>query len=175
MPIAPSLPPRFASRSASEYPKSGKSRPPVGRVKGEMRLSNVYRRKRSESEMEFYNTAIELRKQITKLCMREKVFPKRYRFVYSIPIIELARDMTQNTTFANSIYPTNQSEAELRRTYQIQAIGCCEALLQEFQYAYEVLPIPENTARKITAMLLRESKMLRGWKKKDVSRYMFDE
>ena len=134
-------------------------------------MSNVYKRHRAASEMEFYNTAMELRKEITRLCLNEKYFPKRSRNFYALPIFTLVQAMTQNITFANSIFPGSAAEAAERARYQTLAICACEALLQEFQYAYDVLPIPERIMSPLAESLVRETSLLRGWKKKDKARF----
>ena len=61
-------------------------------------MSNVLRRNRATSEAEFIHNAIWIRKEITSMVMNEKVFPKRYRFVYSIPMINLCRELVKMQT-----------------------------------------------------------------------------
>lgn len=64
-------------------------------------MSNVLRRNRATSEVEFIHNATRIRREITSMVMNEKVFPKRYRFVYSIPMIDLCRELVKN---ANTYY-----------------------------------------------------------------------
>jgi hypothetical protein len=64
--------------------------------------------------MEFYNTAMELRKEITRLCLNEKYFPKRSRNFYALPIFTLAQAMTQNRF---------QKKHQLRDKKKVKALG----------------------------------------------------
>lgn len=58
-------------------------------------MSNVLRRNRATSEVEFIHNATRIRREVTSMVMNEKVFPKRYRFVYSIPMIDLCRELVK--------------------------------------------------------------------------------
>ena len=59
-------------------------------------MSNVLKRNRQISQIEYLNSAINIRTEITKMVMREQVIPKRYRYVYSIPIIDKCRELVNN-------------------------------------------------------------------------------
>jgi len=41
---------------------------------------------------------VQIREEITSLVMNEKIVPKRYRYVYSIPMIDICRKLDQNAT-----------------------------------------------------------------------------
>ena len=64
-------------------------------------MSNVLRRNRATSEAEFIHNAKRIRTEVTSFAMNEKVIPKKYRYVYAIPMIDICRDLIKN---ANTYY-----------------------------------------------------------------------
>ena len=74
--------------------------------------------KRSISNMQFYKTARDLRRDITK--MLEQMFSDESKFCYSrgleyylqTRILELMGQMMESITRANEIYPTTQDQVE---------------------------------------------------------------
>lgn len=46
----------------------------------------VFSRKRNISDLQFYATAKDIRKYLTRFVMNEKHIPKKYRYVFSIPM-----------------------------------------------------------------------------------------
>ena len=54
-------------------------------------------------------------------------------------IITILAELTQSIISANTIYVTNESEYNERRSYQTAAICNCENLLQELQYVASLL------------------------------------
>lgn len=88
-------------------------------------MSNVYKRFRGETETQFIINALELQSELTKYCTKEKFIPKKYRLLIGVPIINKVDELVDNITFANSIYPTNTTEAEQRKEYQVKAIANC--------------------------------------------------
>ena len=49
---------------------------------------SVLKNKRSESQLEFYHTATLIRKELTRFVMEEKIVPKRWRPVFTFPMVE---------------------------------------------------------------------------------------
>ena len=128
-------------------------------------ISNVLARKRSVSVLEFYKNAQELRSALTRFVMSEKHVPKRYRFVFAMPTIELLNALFNNITMANTIYPINEHELQMRRDYQTKAIGNCEQILQMLQYMLETLPINADKLSPIVEMIEKETALLKAWRK----------
>ena len=176
---------------------------------------SVLKNNRGLSDLEFYHTAINLRKEITRKLLsdfgvkdpnnsrasnfpdndlRSKVtqeFPKMalffnkytkmqeelrtrdvvseypYWLVYRFrdEMMDLLKQLIDNITDANSIYPVNMHELEIRRDYQTAAIGACEKMLQELQYIIEVLPVDVNAILRYVEMVDRETALLKGWRK----------
>ena len=128
-------------------------------------MSNVLRRKRSVSELEFYHNAEELRVELTRFVMSEKNVPKKYRFVFAQPVVNMLRLMMNNIIAANTVYPTNEHELEMRRDYQTKAIINCEQLIQELQYMMAILPIGADQMKSIAERMITETRLLKAWRK----------
>ena len=102
---------------------------------------SVLKNKRSESQLEFYHTATLIRAELTRFVMNEKIVPKRWRPVFTFPMVEKIIKLIDYITAANTIYPQNLREAERRRDYQTQAIITVEQILQLLQYILTTLPV----------------------------------
>ena len=73
---------------------------------------SVLKSKRGESAMQFIETARELEIYTIKQCAK---FPKRFMFLITKDLVELTKTIYNNAKSANSIYPTNTNELEMRR------------------------------------------------------------
>lgn len=82
-------------------------------------------------------------------------------------ILALLREMINNITQANTIYPTSENEFYFRRQYQWKAIGCCYQLLQAMQTAIRNLPVDVEKYMRFVGMIEEELELLKGWKKSD--------
>jgi hypothetical protein len=65
---------------------------------------------------------------------------------------------------ANSIYPVNDHELQERRFFQNKAIGECEFLIQEIQYAADILPIKFSSLMRYAADIDKLIAILKGWR-----------
>lgn len=99
--------------------------------------------------------------------MNEKVVPKRWRPIFAFPLIDKVIKLFDCITAANTIYPQNLHEAETRRDYQTEAIITVEQILQLLEYLLSTLPVNPDKLQPLTAMLLREEDLLKGWRKSD--------
>ncbi len=134
-------------------------------------MSNVYKRFRGETETQFIINALELQSELTKYCTKEKFIPKKYRLLIGVPIINKVDELVDNITFANSIYPTNTTEAEQRKEYQVKAIANCFQL-QNYIVKLEktVDSVTISSLDKIIDLLCVELNLLKAWKKSDSTR-----
>lgn len=128
---------------------------------------SVLKRNRSESHLEFYHTATIIRSDLTRFVMNEKIVPKRWRPIFTFPMIERVNRLMDNITAANTIYPQNLREAEIRRDYQTAAIITVEQIFQLLQFMLDTLSVNPDKFQPITEMLVKESALLRGWRKAD--------
>lgn len=79
---------------------------------------SVIKSKRNTSEMEFIANARKLQIYTIRKCVS---FPKRYTFYVSQPIANSATRIYEDVRRANSIYPVNQHEAQMRRDCFLRA------------------------------------------------------
>lgn len=86
-------------------------------------------------------------------------------------IWELMRDMMINITHAYTIWATCRAEADERRVMQDRAIGDCESILKELEFAIEILPVDVNKYKTQTELIIKEIKLLKGWRKADNKRF----
>ena len=147
---------------------------------------SVLKNKRGLSKLEFYHNARKLRRDITNLLLRDFGVRDKVRKIKSengetVSVIEgypdwlienfrdsimrILRGLMMNITAGNTIYPANESELQLRRYYQTQAIVNCEQLLQEMHYCEDVLPIHVSKFLPYVDAIEFEIKLLRGWRK----------
>lgn len=134
-------------------------------------MSNVYKRMRGETETQFIINALELQTLLTKYCVKEKYVPKKYRLLIGVPLINKVDELVDNITFANSIFPTNDSELQIRKQYQVKAIANCFQL-QNFIVKLEktIDSVTIESLDKIIDLLCVELNLLKAWKKSDTKR-----
>ena len=96
-------------------------------------MSNVYARKRSVSDFEFYSLALSIKVEVNRIALKEKVIPKRYRFTNAMPLIEMARSCVYNINRADQFYPNSSANVLERRKYLSLAIADVEMLCIELQ------------------------------------------
>ena len=132
-----------------------------------MRLS-VIKSKRAESDMEFIHTARELQIYTIQKCDN---FPKRYTFYISQPISEAATRIHQYAKMANSIYPLNAHEAQIRRDYLIRANAELNSLVSQIEVAHELFGLEQNVMKYWMDIVEREIRLIKGTMKKDRERY----
>ena len=129
---------------------------------------SVIRSKRSESEMEFIHTARELHMHTIRKCVG---FPKRYTFYVGQPIAACAERIHGYAKCANSIYPTNQHEAQLRRDYLLKANAELNNLVSQVELAGELFGIESSAMEYWMRLIDKEIRLVKGAMKKDRERY----
>lgn len=132
---------------------------------------SVLKNMRSQSQLEFYHTATVIQSEITKFMMNEKNIPKRWRPVFTFPMVEKVISLIDNIVAANSIYPINEHEAVMRRDYQTRAIITVEQILQLLQFLLSTLETNPDKLQPIVELLVKESNLLRGWRKSDNAKF----
>ena len=134
-------------------------------------MSNVYKRFRGETETQFIINALELQSELTRYCTKEKFIPKKYRLLIGVPIINKVDELVDNITFANSIFPTNETKNKKKKEYQVKAIANCFQL-QNYIVKLEktVDSVTISSLDKIIDLLCVELNLLKAWKKSDSTR-----
>lgn len=128
---------------------------------------SVLLRLRKESPFEVRDLAGKIEIKVIKICMNEKYFPKRYRFVLTMHIIEDAHKMVDYIEAANNT-PNDTDFHKRRLTYQREAYIKAEALLRKFALAEELgFTIPDGILTELGTMLTREESLIQNWIKSD--------
>ena len=91
-------------------------------------MSNVYARNRKETQLQFMINALELQTDIIKTISREKVVPKKFRFLLCPDIVYKTQDLVDNLTMANNIYTVDEETLATRLMYQLEAKANCYQL-----------------------------------------------
>ncbi len=136
---------------------------------------SVYKSKRGESAMQFVETARVLEAHTFACCMKA---PKRYSFLLTTRIMELASEVHERVRAANNIWPTNQHEAQLRRDELLRANIALQNLNPKLQLLYDsILQNPEgydwihNAMQRWGELINEEAKLIAAVKKNDRQRY----
>lgn len=129
---------------------------------------SVVRSKRGESEVEFLHTARELEMYSIRKCVN---FPKRFTFYLSQPIASIATRIYENVKKANSIYPTNQHEAQMRRDYLLTANAELFNLVSQVEVAHEMFGLEPNVMAYWSEIIEKEVRLVKALMKKDKERY----
>ena len=130
-----------------------------------MKMSNVLKRNRSVSDLEFWKNAVDIRTIFTRYLMNEKHVPKRWRPVFTFPGIDYSRRLMEEITAANTIYPTSEEELSQRRSHQNEAIVTCELIVQHIQWMIETLQISVNDFENLCELIFKEIALLKAWRK----------
>lgn len=136
---------------------------------------SVYKSKRGKSSVQFVETARKLEEHTLEQCLK---VPKRYTFLLTQRIMGLASTVYEEVVAANSIYPTNQHEAQLRRDHLTAANAALQALDRQLGLLAGVLwKNPENFKGFDHAftvwgdLINEEAKLISGIKRADRARY----
>lgn len=128
---------------------------------------SVLKRFRSESPFAVRDEARKLEIKIIKLCMNEKYFPKRYRFILTMDIIQDAHKLADYIEAANKLDLT-EAASKRRLMYQKEALVRIEYILRKFILAEELgFTIPEASLKELGEDLVKEEKLIKNWIESD--------
>lgn len=135
-------------------------------------MSNVHKRFRKETDLQFLVTSQELQFELTKFVMRDKNIPKKWRLIIGLPIVQKVDELLDNLHYANTIYPTNKMEYEMRSKYQTLAVCNCWQLHNKIVKMIEcVQSVKIENLEKIAELLTNTEVLIKKWKKNDKERY----
>ncbi len=129
---------------------------------------SVIKSKRGESEMEFIHTARQLQIHTIQKCVG---FPKRYTFYVSQPLAEMATRVHEYVKCANSVYPVNQHEVQMRRDYLLRANAELNSMVSQIEVANELFGIEGDKMKFWLDIVEKEIRLVKGTLKKDRERY----
>ena len=125
--------------------------------------------------MQFLETARELEIYTIKQCAK---FPKRFMFLITKDIVALAKAVYNNAKAANSVYPTNAHEVQMRRDYIITANCDLQCLISQHDIAREFVketdgnkPLKSTIWQTWADLITAEAKLLANLKASDAKRY----
>lgn len=131
-------------------------------------LISVIKSKRNESEMQFLDTAYQLYIYTVQQCVK---FPKRYTFYVSQEISHTASEIHRKVKCANSVFPTNIHEFQMRRDYFLEAYADTQSLVSQINAATELFQISGSILTRWMELIQSELHLLKGIMKKDKTRY----
>lgn len=129
---------------------------------------SVIKSQRSTSEMEFIANARKLQIYTIKKCVS---FPKRHTFYVSQPIANASTRIYEDVRRANSIYPVNQHEAQMRRDCFLRANAELYSLISQIEVAQELFSIDMDSMRYWLDIIDFEIRLVKAVMKSDRERY----
>lgn len=129
---------------------------------------SVIKSKRNESDMQFLDTAYQLYIFTVQQCVK---FPKRYTFYVSQDISHIASEIHRKVKCANSIFPTNMHEVQMRRDYFLEAYADTQSLISQVNAASEMFQISGSVLTRWMELIQSELNLLKGVMKRDKARY----
>lgn len=131
---------------------------------------SVLKKDRGESAVQFLETARNLEIFTLRTCAK---FPKRYTFLITAEIAQLSRSIYNNVKSANSIFPTNQSEVQMRRNFFTKANCDLQCLVSQLDIAKTMFgeEVKVGTWCQWMDLIEEEAKLISAIKKIDKERY----
>ena len=131
-------------------------------------MSNVFRRFREPTGLEFWDNAVEIDRQLFSLLNNEKNVPKRYRYIFTIPILNKMDREWDWIVAAQSLYPEGPNAErilEQKKDALQNAVNANEAIIQALQrMIYKMPNVDINKMDRLGELLERESNLLRSTK-----------
>ena len=125
-------------------------------------MSGVYMRNRNLSAFEYFNTAVAIRNDVTRLVTSRDV-PKSYRFIFAVPMAETARSVVFNLVKADAFYPNTTRNVEERKRYMTLALADLNQLYQDLQSLLTMgLPIKAARLEGILEHIENDIKLIKG-------------
>ena len=125
-------------------------------------MSGVYMRNRNLSSFEYFNTAVAIRNDVTRLVTSRDV-PKSYRFIFAVPMAETARSVVFNLVKADAFYPNTARNVDERKRYMTLALADLNQLYQDMQSLLTMgLPIKAARHEGILDRIDSDSKLIKG-------------
>ena len=125
-------------------------------------MSGVYMRNRNLSAFEYFNTAVAIRNDVTRLVTSRDV-PKSYRFIFAVPMAETARSVVFNLVKADAFYLNTARNVDERKRYMTLALADLNQLYQDMQSLLTMgLPIKAARLEGILDRIDSDIKLIKG-------------
>ena len=129
---------------------------------------SVLLKNRNESEAQFINTARELEAKTRRRCVNA---PKRYTFYGLQELWATARRIHSYTKQANSVFPTNQREAQIRRDFFIHARTNLQDYVSQLELLLEDNILTPTAGEELARLVAYEDRLVKAVMKSDKARY----
>lgn len=135
-------------------------------------MSNVHKRFRKETKLQFLVSAQQLQVELTKFIMSEKNMPKKWRYIVGQGTIAKVDELLDNLEAGNAIYPTIKAEYKRRAEFQEKAIGNCWQLHNKIMRIILCVDTAKiEKLEKVAELLTDVESLIKQWKKADKIRY----
>ncbi len=119
-------------------------------------------RNRNLSSFEYFNTAVAIRNDVTRLVTSRDV-SKSYRFIFAVPMAETARSVVFNLVKADAFYPNTARNVDERKRYMTLALADLNQLYQDMQSLLTMgLPIKAARLEGILDRIDSDIKLIKG-------------
>ena len=119
-------------------------------------------RNRNLSSFEYFNTAVAIRNDVTRLVTSRDV-PKSYRFIFAVPMAETARSVVFNLVKADAFYPNTARNVDEWKRYMTLALADLNQLYQDMQSLLTMgLPIKAARLEGILDRIDSDIKLIKG-------------
>ena len=129
---------------------------------------SVPKSRRGESEMEFIYNARQLQLYTIRKCV---AFPKRYTFYVSQPLVNDSKQIHDNVKMANSIFPSNAHEAQIRRDYLLKAYAGLHSMVSQLEVARELIGIDGRVMSYWVNLIISEIRLVQAVIRRDAERF----
>jgi hypothetical protein len=127
--------------------------------------------KRTESKLDVQTKAIELARYTKQICQKERIIPKRDRWIIANRIIDTAFTIMSSVNAANDIYVSTKGDFEERRRLQTIAMSSTAELLGLIDFAYVEYSIEGRRIRHWTKLTSEVRSLIKNWRNADKKRY----
>ena len=132
---------------------------------------SVLKSKRGTSNMQFVDTARELQIYTIRQCVK---FPKRFTFFITTEIVRLSQAVYNGVKSANSVFPTNAHEAQIRRDYLTRANCDLQCLISQLDIAKGLFnDVDAKVWQKFMDLIAEEARLISAVKKSDKERFIY--
>ena len=121
---------------------------------------------RSLSELQFWKTAADLRKNISIWMRNEMKNPDWLEEDARKRIMDAMASMTSNISNANAFYPSSKEMLDSREYFQTAAIAAVQRLMDELTFLADIMKGNVGMIACFISEAEKEISLLKGWRRK---------
>lgn len=123
--------------------------------------------KRQPQKYDSLTKAIILARYTVAICMNEKNFPKKFRWILTKDIVNESLHIITNLRKAANIELQTKDLKEEKYSYQIEAYNSCESLLTLIEVAWPLMPLHEDRVEYWTGLVIDVEEAIEAWIKRN--------